>query len=132
MDTCLERKRAWKSKHQEEAKEISGRSQRIGESITELAAAIQQERADCLEHAAAETEPLRMALKEHDEHLRNQKVERKEEVERFTAEMQSRFSAVRFDQSLFVVGVRAGRGWRKRRRSGALTIKQRLAGIGKM
>ena len=56
----------------DESREITSRSTRMAETITELDEAIQQEHEDCLAHAAAETEPLHAALRQHDEFLARQ------------------------------------------------------------
>eukprot|EP00913_Durusdinium_trenchii_P036056 g33738.t1 len=50
---------------------------------------------DCLAHAAAETEPLLAALKQHNEFLEAQIVERTEENDRFMNDMQTRFHYLR-------------------------------------
>ncbi|CAJ1330694.1 unnamed protein product [Effrenium voratum] len=95
VDTVAERKKAWRHKFADDSKEITTRSTRMGETITSLDEAIVQEHEDCLAHAAAETEPLNAALKQHNDFLERQVAERGEEHDRFMADMQSRFQAIR-------------------------------------
>lgn len=95
VDTVAERKKAWKQKFGDDSREITSRSSRMGETITSLDEAIVQEHEDCLAHAAAETEPLHAALKQHNEFLDAQVAERAEEHDRFMNDMQTRFHYLR-------------------------------------
>lgn len=96
VDTVAEKKKAWRQKFADDSRDIITRSTRMSDTtIASLDAAILEEHEDCLAHAAAETEPLLAALKQHNEFLEAQIVERTEENDRFMNDMQTRFHYLR-------------------------------------